>query len=355
MDVLAHARSKTPPNKRLKRDFWGTKEARDRKKALARERQARRRKRIKAEELAKKRRDSRRDHSTSDEEPHPEETPLPPDSDEDVGPLHGEGLEEDLVNLAPPDRYPESDRFARNRPTTNLREAEEKSPRREILPASNEDDMQPIVWQDDTSLLQREYKRKQDDKLQQLAGEIAKIKVSSNVSDSALDKIIGSIADNREAFGDLLDTGVLKASYTKGMKPHLLQKLPKFNISVLLKVEDSSKGYYYEKFDGLTEIPEEYLKLPANGKKTPLRNECSVQVSEVKKLFLETHGGRSAANLRHLKNISLSADGVQESKRGSTTFIIVTMRIHQTIYLVHIFDFRIGVAESKPTAVEILG
>ncbi len=353
MDVLTQSRSKTPPNKRLKKDFWGTKEAKERKKALAKERQARRRKRLKAEEIAKRRRDTNRDHSSSDDEVPPQETPLPPDSDEDVGPLAGEGLEEDLDNLAPPDRYPEPDVLTLERPTTNLREAGNNPTRRELLPTIDED-VHPIVWQDGTSLLQREHKRKQDEALQSLAGEFAKIKVSSNVSDSALDKIIGAIANNRELFGDLLDRGVLKPSYSKGMKPHLLQRLPKFNISVLLKVEDSSKGYYYEKIDGLTEIPEEYLKLPANGKKILLRNECSVKVSDVKQLFLDTHGGRSAANLQHLKNISLSADGVQESKRGSTTFIIVTMRIHQTIYLVHIFDYRIGVAESKPTAVEML-
>ncbi len=350
MDVLTQSRSKTPPNKRLRKEFWGTKEARERKKALAKERQARRRKRLKAEDLVRR----RRENSSSDEEEAPQETPLPPDSDEEVDPLRGEGLEQDLENLAPPDRYPDQDRFARERHTTNLTGGENKSSCRELLPAPLDEALQPIVWKDTTSLLQREYKRRQEDALEQLSGEIAKIKVSSNVSDAALDKIIGAVARNREVFGELLDRGVLKPSYTKGMKPHLLQKLPKFNISLLLKVEDSSRGYYYEKIEGLTEIPEDYLKLPANGKKILLRNECSVKVSHIKELFLETHGGRSAANLQHLKNISLSADGVQESKRGSTTFIIVTMRIHRTIYLVHIFDFRIGVAESKPTAVEIL-
>ena len=125
-------------------------------------------------------------------------------------------------------------------------------------------------------------------------------------------------------------------------------------VSILLKETDPTGGFYYKKIEGLTSIPQEYLTLSANDTTKLLRTDCSIRLWEVKELFLETHGGRTEANLQKLRDISLSCDGVQESNRGSTTFIVVSARIGTCIYLLHIFDVLIGVSESKPSPKETL-
>ena len=170
-----------------------------------------------------------------------------------------------------------------------------------------------------------------------------------------MDQLMKLFADKREAYGELLTRGEMRPSYSKSVKPKLLASLPTFHNSILLKVEDSAQGFHYQKLEGLKAIPEEYFTLPPNGTTSLLRTECCVRIKDIKELYLETHGGRSATNLQQLQNISISADGVRESKKGSTTFLIVTVRIASCIYLAHMFDVRIGVAESKPSPKEILG
>ncbi len=270
--------------------------------------------------------------------------------------MQQEELPTDVDNWEPPDRYPalsqEELRIHSDRQVTNLQQAPSNSPRRELLPPDEEEGLQRLSQDGATSLPQTENKPL--DELQELSKELARIKLSSNISEAAMDQLMKLFANKREAYGKLLERGEITASYSRSVKPKLLASLPKFYNSVFLKVEDSAQGYHYTKIEGLEAIPEEYFTLPPNGNTTLLRTECCVRMKDLKELYLETHGGRTATNLQQLKNISLSADGVQESKRGSTTFIIVTVRIGTCIYLAHMFDVKIGVAESKPSPKEIL-
>ncbi len=344
----------TPPTqkraKRIPKVLWGSAEAKARKTELAAERQRKRRERLREEA---RRRWRERDSTSSSDEGEPQETPLPrEDSDnennEDEAGQRGELGEVPAVdNVLPGDDAIYSSRF-----TESLQQATNNRTQRELfLPRADEE----VATAGSTGAASARHGRDElTEELQDLSRELAKIKISSNISDSAMDKLMRLFANKREAYGKLLDDGVITGSYTRSVKPKLISTLPKFNITILLKENDTTRGYHYKKIEGLDCIPQEYLTLSASGPTTLLRTECSVNFSDVKELYLETHGGRTAANLQQLQDISLSCDGVRESKSGSTTFIIVTARIGTCIYLLHIFDVLIGVPESKPSPKEQL-
>ena len=344
---------RTPPprRKRLPKELWGTKEARERKRALARERSKRRRARIKEQKELEHRRSRRCSDSSSTDGEIPGETELPLEEPERVDELQDE-LPQDVDNMEDHYRQPgltQEDRRIVEQRMTSVQQTANKSPRRELVRAGEHEDFTPICEDSATSSRQA-----RDKALDELSKELARIKLSSNISASAMDQLMHLFADKGQVYRELLDNGDITASYSGSIKPKLLKSLPPFNNSILLKMEDPTKGYYYEKIEGLEAIPEMYFTLPPNGSTRLLRTECSTLLKDIKELYLDTHGGRSAANLQHLQNIAISADGVRESKKGSTTFIIVSIRINKCIYLAHMFDVLIGVAESKPSPYELL-
>ncbi len=344
---------RTPPprHKRLPKDLWGTKEARERKRALARERAKRRRARVKEQKELEHRRNRTCSGSSSSDAEEAGETELPPPEPDRDDALQDE-LPLDVDNMEDPYRqaaYTQEDGRIFEDRTTSVLQTTNKSPRRELVRAGDNEDFVPLSAAGATSSRQARNKA-----LEELSRELARIKISSNISESAMDQLMKLFADKGQVYKELLDNGEITGSYSGSIKPKLLKSLPTFNNTILLKIEDPAKGYYYQKIEGLEAIPETYFTLPPNGNTRLLRTECSAFLKDIKELYLETHGGRSAANLQHLQNIALSADGVQESKKGSTTFLIVTIRINKCIYLAHMFDVRIGVAESKPSPYELL-
>ncbi len=109
----------------------------------------------------------------------------------------------------------------------------------------------------------------------------------------------------------------------------------------------------YKTVKDLKVIPGKYLNLPATEGTKLLRCETYVRLKDLKRHYLEEHG-RNATTLKHLRNCSVSADGVAESKKGSRTFVAVTVRFGTCLYPVRIFNPLIGVEESKPSPKEIL-
>ena len=344
---------RTPPprHKRLPKDLWGTKEARERKRALARERAKRRRARVKEQKELEHRRNRTCSGSSSSDAEQAGETELPPPEPDRADALHDE-LPLDVDNMEDPYRhttYTHEDRRIYEERTTSVLQTTNKSPRRELVRAADDEDFVPISAHCATSTRQAK-----DKALDELSKELARIKISSNISELAMDQLMKLFADKGQVYKELLDSGDITGSYSGSIKPKLLKSLPPFHNTILLKVEDTAKGYYYKKIEGLQAIPEMYFTLPPNGNTRLMRTECSAFLKDIKELYLDTHGGRTAANLQHLLNIALSADGVRESKKGSTTFLIVSIRINNCIYLAHMFDVRIGVTESKPSPYELL-
>ncbi len=315
---------KTPLKKRrLPREWSGTKLAQERKRKKAAIRQKRWREKVKA----RKERERAREGNSSDEEV-PEDTVVPVDHvPEDVDPLAAELGDDGDVGENPALEYPDM-------------HAIDAAARRTTV------DEELLAWR-----LARQETTDAD--LEAVASEFARIKVTSCVSDSAVDKLFKMFVRRQEAIMRLLNNGDIRDSYSNSIRPLLVSRLIPIYSSLLLKEEDAARGHLYRKIEGLQAIPAEYFSLPADGPTQLLRTEEYVRLADIKKLYLETHGN-TAASQRMLKNCSLSVDGVKESNKGSRSFIIVTLRIGCCMYLVRVFNPLIGVADSKPTPKEIL-
>ena len=188
--------------------------------------------------------------------------------------------------------------------------------------------------------------------IDKLAREFARVKCSSFVSDAAMDKLLRLFVSNHEDIMMLVNNGVIAGNYTKGIRPLLTAKILPIYSSILIK-EMGEGEPRYRKIDKLKCLPAEYLDLPHNGPTSLLRIETYVRLKDVKKNYLSRHG-RTRETMKNLKQCAISADGVAESKKGSRTFTVVTIRIGNCIYPIRIFNPLIGVEESKPSAKEII-
>ncbi len=319
---------KTPNKKmkRLPREYSGTKLARERKKMLNAIRQKRRRARRKAE---KDRERLLGNASSGDEGPVP--------CQEEVG----------HADIALDDLEPEGEAGALDDEETDL-PALEYSNMREI-------ELVERRRQTAEELLAFRLARQEQDEseLDNLAKEFATIKVTSCVSDAAMDKMFKMFVRHNGSIMRMIESGDIRDSYSKSIRPIVVSKLLPIYSSLLIKEEDPARGHLYRRIEGLQVVPAEYYNLPADGSKQLLRTETYVKLADLKEHFLATHG-RTAANMQLLKNCSLSVDGVKESNKGSRSFVFVTMRIGTCLYLVKAFHPLIGVADSKPTPKELL-
>ncbi len=316
---------KTPVKKRrLPREWSGTKVAQERKKKLDAIRQRRRRARIKAEKARAK---LLADDSSGEDVP--EEEQVQGDVLDNLEPGGGvvDSGEEDDGNFEALDPYPGGQEIDR---------AERRRAYAEELLAFR---------------LSRQAEAESD--LDRLAEDFARVKVSSFVSDAAMDKLFKLFVRRSDVILRLIQNGEIRDSYSKSIRPLLVSKLLPIRCAVLVKEEDPARGHLYRRLEGLETVPVEYFNLPADGSKQLLRTETYVRLKDIKEHFLETHG-RTAASQRLLQNCSLSVDGVKESNKGSRSFIFVTLRIGSCLYLVRSFNPLIGVADSKPTPKEIL-
>ncbi len=315
---------KTPvKRRRLPREWSGTKMAQERKKKLDAIRQRRRRARLKAEKARAK---LLPDDSSGEDVPQEEEARGDAlDNLEPGGDVADSGDDDGIHEALDP--YPgehDIDRAARRRTYAE-----------ELL----------------AFRLSRQAEAESD--LDRLAEDFARVKVSSHVSDAAMDKLFKLFVRRNDVILRLIQNGEIRDSYTKSIRPLLVSKLLPIRCAVLVKEEDPARGHLYHRIEGLETVPVEYFNLPADGSKQLLRTETYVKLADIKEHFYKTHG-RSADSRRLLQNCSLSVDGVKESNKGSRSFIFVTLRIGSCLYLVRSFNPLIGVADSKPTPKEIL-
>ncbi len=252
------AATKTPParTKRLPKALWGTKSAEDRKKACNKLRQLRRRARLRAEQRI-------RGNDVSDED---EELPLLDDPVHPLEPpLHGDN----------PHAWANGELQGEDR---------EVVARRRIV----------------TEQLQQPYNapRTYLDDIAEVGEELAKIKVSSNISDAALDKLFKFFCAHRGTVFKLVDDGSVHPSYSKGFKPALVENLLPIFCSVVLKEVIAGAPPQYRHIEELKCIPAEYLNLGEDDSTKLLRQDTYVHVGDVKKFYFDTHGGRSETTLQ---------------------------------------------------------
>ena len=301
--------------KRLPRILSGTKEAADQKREKNRERQARRRQRLREERL-------RRHPSTSSES----DQDHPISNAGEAGDFHGWDDHSEEGTPAP---------FRLQQPQDDL-----------VLRRN--------VVTEQTPANHRPSQRKcEDDEIAELVEEVVRMKVKSQVSDAALDAMFKLFYDKHDTLVKMKERKVMALNYTNGVRPYVVDRLPDFYCSLLLKEENPARGTYYRKVEGLKSVPAEYLNLEPNSRTKLLRMETSIKLKDIKEMYKASHIGQPQVK-EQLLACDVSADGVAESKSGARTFVVVTVRIGDCIYVIRVFNHLVGVEESKATSLELL-
>lgn len=185
---------------------------------------------------------------------------------------------------------------------------------------------------------------------------LARIKISSSISDAAMDKMLRFMYKNHRKIDRLIDHGMIGDSYSRSIRPKALEETPKVICTYV--TETFENGEYVKRVvTNLALIPAWILRLPNNGPIRLLRTESHVTLQSIKEHHLKVHlrmGFDREELMEQFKRLQLSYDGVEESEKGSRNFQIVTVRIGSCIYLVSISNPLIGVKSSKPSMEDIL-
>ncbi len=308
-------------SKRLPKSLWGTPEARERKAALNSLRQSRHRARRKAQEARffQRRAINPQKESTDDEDGGTISGVDPLQSDEDAG--------------NPEDRDHPDQHDLRHGRTIPVEEVDSTQ-----IPPIRNPYLEP---------------QEEETTLARIIRQIIEIKVTSRVSDNAIEKLFKFFCNEIEAISELLATRQITASYKKSIKARALRQIPPIFSSVSIHEEDGPESKIV-KVKNLRSIPKDYLNLPRTGNKRLLSMEAMVHLRDIKRIYLLRHRGMGERALEHLKETQISADGVRESNKGKRSFVIVSLRIRNCIFPFKIFNPLIGVQESKPTPVEVM-
>lgn len=302
---------------RLPREMWGTEAARERERALHRARQQKYRARRRAEVL----REARGGHTSEEESEEELPVPLPATVVPDTANAGYSSSSEDQAK--------------------EHAQVQEKKPT--ACKMLVEDMPQPFCGSSASTA---------DEDLDKLAELFAKVKCSSNVSDSAMNKLFSTFVNHNDKIMRLIGDKTIGPSYSKSVRPIVVSKLLPIYTSLYL-MEKNPRGNKFHRIDGLKKIPKKYLQLPETKKWKLLRTEAHVKLKDVREQYILQHGDTEETR-RNLLNTQLSVDGVSESRKGARTFIIVSMRIGSCLFLLHSFNPLVGVDESKPTARELL-
>ncbi len=311
-------RKKSP---RLPMNLWGTETARERERELHRVRQRNYRARKRAEALA-----ARRGRHSSDDDSEEEQMLHQVPLAATCGP--------DTANIE--DSSSSEEDYAKEHSRNQI----QKPPACRSLV---EDMPQPIKPASEQS---------SEGELDKLAKLFAQVKCGSNVSDSAMNKLFSTFVKENDIIMRQINEKRIGPSYTKSIRPIVVSKLLPIYTSLYI-MEKNARGNKFHRLEGLKSIPNKYLNLPETKKWKLMRMEAYVRLEDVKKQYIQVHGDTEETK-KNLLNCQLSVDGVSESRKGSRTFIIVSMRIGNCLFLLHSFNPLVGVPESKPTAVELL-
>lgn len=165
------------------------------------------------------------------------------------------------------------------------------------------------------------------------------------------------MASRSNNVSELREAKMLGWSYRKSIKPVVMKGLPKFTYATL--VHDPSKDppndlVYTTDLDA---IPEDLINLGLHDEKTLLRQDGFTTWQEIKAFHkkLMHRSGRSEEQFRQeCLSLDLGLDGVQESKKGIRTFLIVSLRVGNYIYIIAIYNPLLSNNLAKPSATEVL-
>ena len=213
----------------------------------------------------------------------------------------------------------------------------------------------PVVEHDESitaELHQDDLHFPEEDDLFRLVKKLSVVKVSSNISDLAMEKLFKVFCEELEAIKQMLAERRITKSYKYSVKPQALKQIPPVFCTYYIKKE-STEGTTILKTSEVRSIPTKYLQLSTTGEERLLRMESYVHLKDIKRCYLRTHGA-GIDKKEHFGSCQLSVDGVKESAKGKRTFVIVTLRIKSCIYVYRVFNPLLGDSSSKPSPVDIL-
>ncbi len=192
---------------------------------------------------------------------------------------------------------------------------------------------------------------------ERLAMALAGVRGSSEVSDSAINKMLKVALEHRGALDALGRAGNKEKLYTKKLRPRALRHIPRVFTAILLE-EKVQGGLQYRRLEDLAGIPKEYVNLPNRGRIKVIREESYVRLRDIKEHHRKIHlaKGTTEEELRnHYGNAAISVDGVEEGNKCKTTFHVVTLRLGSCIYLYKVFNPLVGHKVANPSVQEVLG
>lgn len=185
----------------------------------------------------------------------------------------------------------------------------------------------------------------------EVAREVVGLKAKGQISEAALDAMFMLFYNKHDPLVMLKEKKLMTPNYTNGIRPCVTDRLPEFYCSLFLKEDNPAKGY--RKLEGLKSVQAEYPNLPPNSRTKPLRLETHIKLKDVKEMYKATHYNQPQVQ-EQLLVCNITSDGAAESKSGARTFAVVTIRIHNCIYVTRVFNHLVGGEESKATALELL-
>ncbi len=192
---------------------------------------------------------------------------------------------------------------------------------------------------------------------ERLAMALAGVRGSSEVSDSAINKLLKVALEHGEALEAVVRGKSKKDIYTKKLRPRALRHIPRVFTAILLE-EKVQGGLEYRRLEDLAAIPKEYVNLPNKGNLRIIREESYVKLKDIKEHHKKIHEARGITQeeLRnHYENAAISVDGVEEGNKCKKTFHVVTLRLGSCIYLYKIFNPLVGHRVANPSVQEVLG
>lgn len=158
------------------------------------------------------------------------------------------------------------------------------------------------------------------------------------------------MVSRRDTVKELVDENLLGCSYRRSVKPVAIAGTPTFRYSVYLEDERTDPPSYHL-IDNLTKIPQEYINLGPNDKRTVLCQTGYTSLAEIKRFHRKVLASRGVPHEKFLwdcQHLDLSVDGVRETNTGRRTFHIMSVRLGGNIYMYRIFNPLIGNPLAKP-------
>ncbi len=174
-----------------------------------------------------------------------------------------------------------------------------------------------------------------------------------------MNKMLRVFLNNLDDIKLLNDRRRITTNFRHGIKPKASYIVPKILCAVKVRRadEDAEDAQYHKDMEV---IPSMYLRATRSERKRRrhyilLRQEAYTSLAEIKMHYYRTHQHlTSLEQRRNLRNAAFSIDGVQETKHGSRTLILVTVQFGKCIFLWHVLNPLKKKTGAKPSAEELL-